>query len=524
MTGNFRCLDAILDRTDPAQPKEPEWPKADFIVGNPPFLGDKFMRRELGDDYVDKLRALYAGRIPGQSDLCCYWFEKARAHIAAGHCQRAGLLATQGIRGGANREVLKRIKETGDIFWAVSDREWILGGANVHVSMVGFDGGEEEDRLLDGESLSTINANLTAQSDGVSARRLPANGDLSFIGVSMHGPFPVEEDTALEMLRAPNPHGHPNSDVVRPWVNGLSITKRETPLWTIDFSPGTSVEDAALYEAPFEQVRSTVKPVRDANRRAAYAQRWWLHAEPRPGMRANLSGLARYIGTARVAKHRLFVWFGSAILPTDQVVVFARSDDYFFGVLHSRLHEVWALKLGTRLETRPRYTPTTCFETFPFPFGSAGILPASEEAAGTAALRQEIAAAAREMNGLREKWLNPSEWTREEVLEFPGTVGGPWDRYLDPGTVSDRGAFKIGTVKYPRLVPRDGDSAEKLAKRTLTNLYNQRPTWLADAHRRLDEAVFAAYGWPTDLTDEQILERLLKLNLQRATAETGGRQ
>src|ERR1019366_2808869 len=123
------------------------------------------MRGKLGDDYVEKLRKLFAGRIPGQSDLCCYWFEKARELIEHGKCQRAGLLATQGIRGGANREVLKRIKETGDIFFAVSDREWILDGATVHVSMVGFDSGEIAERQLDGRAVTTITPQLSSSLD-----------------------------------------------------------------------------------------------------------------------------------------------------------------------------------------------------------------------------------------------------------------------------------------------------------------------------------------------------------------------
>jgi Mg2+/Co2+ transporter CorC len=128
-----------------------------------------------------------------------------------------------------------------------------------------------------------------------------------------------------------------------------------------------------------------------------------------------------------------------------------------------------------------------------------------------------IAAAAKELNDLRENWLNPPEWTRSEVLEFPGTVGGPWHRYIDPATVTDRGALKVGTVRYPRLVARDADCAARLKERTLTKLYNERPPWLADCHARLDAAVAAAYGWPADLPDEAILERLLSLN-QAATA------
>jgi type II restriction/modification system DNA methylase subunit YeeA len=503
LTDNIRRMDAIL-----AENGEPEWPAVDFIIGNPPFLGDKIMRRELGDEYVDKLRTLYADRLPGQSDLCCYWFEKARAHIAAGKCRRAGLLATQGIRGGANREVLKRIKDSGGIFWAQSDRPWILDGANVHVSMVAFDGGAETTHTLDGKPVPTINANLTGTSDSGDARILAENATLSFIGASMHGPFPLDEDAASGMLLMPNPDGRPNSDVVRPWVNGMSITRRQEGLWIVDYPPSVSLDEAALYADPFQHVKTTVKPLRDENRRAMRARNWWLLGDPQKAMREAVVSLPRYLGTARIAKHKLFMWFGVEILPTDQVVVFARSDDLFFGVMQSRFHEVWALHMGTRLETRPRYTPSTCFDTFPFPANALD----STEALSTEIIA--IAQAAKKLNDLRNGWLNPPDWIRVETMEFPGTVGGPWDRYIDPATVADRGAFKVGTVRYPRLVARDAACTAKLKDRTLTKLYNERPAWLADCHARLDAAVAAAYGWPADLSDDSILERLLALNLQ----------
>jgi type II restriction/modification system DNA methylase subunit YeeA len=226
-------------------------------------------------------------------------------------------------------------------------------------------------------------------------------------------------------------------------------------------------------------------------------------------MRSRIAPLPRFLTTVAVAKHRLFVWTSSPTLPDHAVFVFARSDDYFFGVLHSRFHEVWALRMGTRLETRPRYTPTTCFETFPFP---PGVIPEPRTLNPDSPLAA-IASAARELNTLRENWLNPPEWTRTETLEFPGTVGGPWDRYIlnpEPRTLKP-GA--IAPVRYPRLVPRDAACAARLKDRTLTKLYNTRPAWLADCHARLDAAVAAAYGWPTDLTDDAILERLLTLNL-----------
>jgi hypothetical protein len=234
-------------------------------------------------------------------------------------------------------------------------------------------------------------------------------------------------------------------------------------------------------------------------------------------MRESLVSLPRFLCTTRVSKFRLFVWLQAPTLPDSATFAFARADDYFFGVLHSRFHEVWALKLGTRLETRPRYTPTTCFETFPFP------QPTPEQ-------ESTIAAAAKELNELRERWLNPPEWTREEVLEFPASVDGPWSRYVvgrdgPPGRPNPNDAARpavapyLGVARYSRLEPKDADCAAKLKKRTLTNLYNERPTWLDLAHKKLDEAVAAAYGFSTDLTDEQILERLLKLNLERAAEE-----
>ena len=173
--------------------------------------------------------------------------------------------------------------------------------------------------------------------------------------------------------------------------------------------------------------------------------------------------------------------------------------------MHARVHEVWARATGTQLrevESGFRYTPTTCFETFPLP------------APSTETREIAIADAANQLDQLRNAWLNPPDWTREEVMEFPGSVDGPWARY-----VHDADGRGIGTVRYPRLVPRDADCAKELAKRTLTNLYNQRPTWLANAHRRLDESVFAAYGWNPDLSDDEILVKLLELNLQRHAAE-----
>jgi hypothetical protein len=216
---------------------------------------------------------------------------------------------------------------------------------------------------------------------------------------------------------------------------------------------------AALYEAAFEYVRTHVRPQRLSS--GIGSDKWWLHWRPRPEMRVALAGKARQIATPRVSKHRLFVWLNTETLVDSAAVSIAFDDDYNFGVLHSRAHELWARGTGTQLrevESGFRYTPTTTFETFPFP------RPTYDQ-------RDAIGEAARRLVWLRDGWLNP-----------PG---------LDP---------------------------VELEKRTLTNLYNERPTWLEHAHAALDAAVFAAYGWPVDLPDEEILGRLLALNLEREPA------
>ena len=458
----IRQTDAILDQSDPDNPTEPEWPASEFIIGNPPFLGNKMMRVNLGDESVNAILLGLRRPLTQGSDICCYWFEKARSLIADGKSKRAGLLGTQGIRGGANRTVLQRITESGGIFEAHSDREWVLDGAAVHISIVGFDDGSAMNLSLNNTPVANINSDLTTGPDLTQARRLDANAGLSFMGVIPVGPFEIESDITKRMLRQPNPHGKPNADVIKRWIIGRDISQVSRDMWIIDFGTDMSATDAALYEAPFEYVLTNVKPLRDGNRDAKFRNHWWLHGRPRIEMRSAINDLDRYIVTPTTAKYRMFKWLQTNVLPDHSLIVITRDDDYTFGILHSRIHELWARAKGTQLreaESGFRYTPTTCFETFPFPH------PTDEQ-------RAAIAAAAAELNRLRENWLNPADV-----------------------------------------------SAAELRRRTLTNLYNQRPTWLANAHATLDAAVADAYGWPADSPDQQILERLLALNLERAAAE-----
>jgi type II restriction/modification system DNA methylase subunit YeeA len=261
-----------------------------------------------------------------------------------------------------------------------------------------------------------------------------------------------------------NPNGRPNSDVVRPWVNSLDVTRRNRDMWIVDFGIDMPKDEAALYEAPFAHVEAHVQPARAKSKRPRYRNRWWIHSEPVTGMRNAVTSLSRYIVTPTVAKHRLFAWLSGNVLADHQLIVFALDDDFSFGILHSRAHDLWALRMGTFLGVGndPRYTPTTCFETFPFPWPPGGE-PKDDPRVG------EIASAAKRLDELRRNWLNP-----------------------------------------------EGASEAELKKRTLTNLYNARPTWLANAHDRLDRAVCAAYGWPEEIGDEDILKGLLALNLERS--------
>ncbi len=487
---------------------ERAWPASEVIVGNPPFVGDKKMRRKLGDRYVDELREIFKGRVTGQSDLFCYWFEKARQQIEDGNCQRAGLLSSQAIRGSANRPCLEKIKQSGGIFFAVSDRNWILDGATVHVSLVGFDNGSEMNCVLDGIKVEEISSDLkSAKASASAAKVLKANEGLAFIGTMKKGKFELTEETAIEFLSLPNPNGRPSSDVVRPWIIGKDITGRSLRRWLIDFPFEWTEQAAAGYEKPFETIRAAVFQKRVGHREGVQSKFWWRLARSCPDLRKAIQPLSRYLVTPAVSKQRFFTWADLATVPDQQVVTFASEEDSFAGILESRFHRLWLRRKGNQLreaESASRYNVTECFLTFPFPS------PTPMQATA-------IATAAKELNDLRERWLNPPEWTVTSTLNFSGSVHGPWARYVDEATVNP--ITQMGMVRYPRIEPREAESVAKLSKRTLTNLYNERPAWLGLAHAKLDAAVGAAYGWPANLDDESILERMLALNLTRAAEE-----
>lgn len=488
--------DAIMRYDANGKLYEPDWQAVDIIVGNPPFLGGKRMKSELPNRYVDELFSLFRDRIPAEADLVCYWFEKARAQLESQQAKRIGLLATSSIRGGANREVLKRIKETGDIFMAWSERDWVQGGAAVTVSMVGFDRQGESIKLLDGVPVFAINPDLTGTIDLTTAIRLAENFGISFMGDTKGGKFDIPDTTAQKMLESINPSGKDNRDVLRRWWNGLDVTRRDRNLWIIDFGIDLSENEAAQYFEPFEYIKKHVYPERQTNRRESYKENWWIHVETRRSMRQALAKRPYFIVTPTMSKHRLFVRLSKDVLPDHQLIVFARDDDYFFGILHSYSHEIWALRQGTSLGETPRYTPTTTFETFPLPYP-----PGSEDTLSP--LYQSISAAAKALHEAREAWLNPPDLIAIGATEI---------------TLKDRTLTNL----YNALV--DYRSGKPSSKAGAAAAFAPR---LAQLHDALDYAVLCAYGWEdlmgklrTPEGDEELLRRLLSLNLERAASVT----
>ena len=500
----IECRDALLKEDG----TEAEWPKVDVIIGNPPFLGSKFMRKGrpankgnpaivgLGDAYVDQLFATYQGEPPASSNLVSYWFAKALGNLAQDSCDRVGLVATQSIRLGASNAPITNAlhAKAAEIYAAQQNDEWCIDGAEVRVAIFCFRRPNDQNDLtfqLDGADVERINADLTSGSDIVGAELLATNADIAFQGVKTNGPFEIDATEARSLLKEPlNPNNLPNGEVVRRYAENDDVTMRDTDGWILDFTAFPRIEDASLFEKPFKIVER-VRIAREARLKGAATEnrrldKYWLMQRPRSELRAAIAKLARVIAVPETSEHRLFRFLNGSYVFSGSLFVIARDDDVTFGCLQSRYHDVWATGRGNRLGAgnQRRYNATRTFETFPFPEGLTPDIPAAQYAGDARA--KAIAAAAARLNELRENWLNPPDL----VQRVPEVVPG-----------------------YPdRILPVDEKAAAILKKRTLTNLYNERPAWLDHAHRDLDAAVAAAYGWPADLSDDAILERLFKLN------------
>jgi type II restriction/modification system DNA methylase subunit YeeA len=487
----IECRDAIVNEDG----TEPAWPKADVIVGNPPFLGDRFHLRELGEEYTGRLRKLYRGRVPGRADLVVYWFHKAVNLLLQHEVTRFGLVGTKSIAKGASRRPLEELLANGgEIERAWTNEPWVNEGAAVRVAIVcAAENGLASAIVLNDQPSIGIAADLTpVQAFGAitDAFTLTENGNVAFQGVKLTGAFDVGGDVARQWLLAHgNPNGRPNSDVLRRLWDIDDLVGRPSDRWVIDFGCDTDLATASGYEMPFEYVRDRVPQQRATIREARLRETYWLFQRPRPALRRAIAPLRRYIVTPESSEHRVFRWAATTVLPVGSVFAIARDDDASFGILQSSLHEAWATAQGNRLGVgnQRRYNITVTFETFPFPTGLTPNYPAEQFSGDDRAKR--IAIAAERLNEMRENWLNPPEL----VGHLAEVVSG-----------------------YPdRLVPKSPTATEELKGRTLTDLYNANPAWLQHAHEELDEAVAAAYGWEWPLSDDEILKRLFELNQTR---------
>lgn len=486
----IECRDALLNEDG----TEAHWPRADAIVGNPPFLGDKLILGRLGKGYTARLRAAYSGKVTAREDLVCYWFEKAREKIEGGDAKFCGFVSTDSIRAGQNRKALQRITSSLQIYDAWFSEKWVVDGASVRVSLVCFSSGEGSTLgiHLDGEAVDVIRANLRPWNFDISdAQPLKQNKSIAFNGPTKKGKFEVNRSVAMRMIEAPqNPNGESNVSVLRRWISGDDIVGRDREKFIIDFGK-MDEEEAAFFEMPFAYLVANVRDRRLKTGSPSEKKFWWRLARGATALGRSAASVDGLVVTLETAKHRIFRKVKKSIVCDKNLVVFTRNDDVFFGVLQSKWHDWWALELGTAFEDRPRYTSTTTFRTFPFPAGLTPDIPAAAYADDPRAVA--VAAAARDLDEKREAWLNPPDLT----VRVPEVVPG-----------------------YPdRILPKNDRAAAILKTRTLTALYNERPAWLDHLHRRLDAAVAAAYGWPADLPEADALARLFALNRERAGAE-----
>jgi len=483
-------------------PRAAEWQEADYIVSNPPFIGNARMREMLGDGYAETLRKVYKD-VPDTVDFVMYWWHKAAELVRSSKANRFGLITTNSIRQMRLRTVIHdqlHHKIPIRLFFAIPDHPWTDQGAAVRISMTGatlsFDNSvklsqfgivkkeelgntpEESAEKVDiiFQQVATIFSNLQAGAEIGNAVKLKANFGLSCPGMKMTGSgFLLTLKDAIQLGYQINLKSH---SVIKPYLNGKDITDRARGLYTIDLF-GFSIKDVQmLYPSIYQWVYERVKPERDTNNRKALRDNWWIYGEARATLRPALVNLQRYIVTVETAKHRVFLFLSAEVIPDNMLIAIALDDAYFLGVLSSRVHVTWSLAAGGRLGVGndPRYNKTRCFDPFPFPD------PTNTQ-------KQTI----RELGERLDSHRKRVQATHPEV-----TI----------------------TAMYNLLEKlRQGEPLNDKDK-----AFNQKAlvSSLKQIHDELDAAVFAAYGWEPTLTDDQILENLVTLNAQRAEEERNG--
>ena len=358
-------------------PRPAEWPEADVVVGNPPFIGNKRMRVVLGDGYVDALRGAWQG-IPESADFVMFWWHHAAQLVAQGRLARFGFITTNSLTQAFNRRVVQGALDQGlHLALAIPDHPWVdsADGAAVRIAMTVAAPGAGDGRLCavtaeregKGEGLDVelaersgmIHAELSIGADVASARPLRASFGVSNRGVIPHGAGMSVTSEEASHFEADAP--------LKPYRNGKDLTDRPRGLLVIDCY-GLSAEDVRRgYPRLYQWLLDRVKPERDAHRDKDLREKWWLHRRNNDDLRRSLAGMLRYIATGQTAKHRVFQFLDGCILPDDKLIAIALDDAYFLGVLSSRVHLIWALAAGATLEDRPVYNKTSCFDAFPFP-------------------------------------------------------------------------------------------------------------------------------------------------------------
>ncbi len=483
--------------------KRYKWPEADFIVGNPPFIGGKDIRAEQGDGYVAALRRVY-GDVPDSADFVMYWWQRAAELTRAAKLRRFGLITTNSLPQVFNRKVVEQnlnaSKDPLSLVFAISDHPWMKAlaaeeraatrYAAVRISMTVGERGDhlghlyrvvrEGDVRAEGtdvelaEQMGKIFANLKIGANVAAAAPLESNEGLSSAGVKLHGAgFIVtpEQAVLLGLGRIVGLENH-----IRTYINGRDLTGRSRQVMVIDLFGLTEQDAQSRFPEVYQWIYDHVKPERDQNPRPTYRLNWWTFGEPRALFRPALKGLARYIATVETAKHRVFVFQDADTLPDNMLVNVASADAYTLGVLSSTVHVRWALASGGTLEDRPRYNKTRCFDPFPFPDCTELQKHAIRDVADRLDTHRK-----------RQQELHP-RLTLTGMYNVLGTL-----RMGDTFTEEDRNIYEAGLVGILRLL-----------------------------HDELDAAVFEAYGWSPTLTTEQILVNLVALNAQRHAEEAGG--
>ena len=473
------------------------WPQADFIVGNPPFIGNKRMRDALGDGYVQALRAAWP-EVPDSADFVMYWWHHAAAQVAAGHTQRMGLITTNSLTMVFNRRVVQAALDKGShLLMAIPDHPWVDGtnGAAVRIAMTVLAAGSGEGQVFTatdeqagehGEvavSLATatgvIHADLKVGANVAATKKLAAMSGLSVNGMMRAGEgFLVtpEQAQALGLGHIPGLEKH-----IFDFRNGRDITDTPRGVKVIDAFGLTSEQLRSEFPTLYQWLLERVKPERDHNNRARLREQWWIFAEPRKTLRAALHGLPRYIATVETTKHRVFQFLPHTVLPEHKLVAIALDDAFSLGILSSQLHICWALATGGTLEDRPVYSKSTCFDTFPFPDEDTGLTPA---------LRERIAQLAEQIDAHRKQVL----------------------------AAGHQGLTLTGIYNVLAAL-REGRA---LTAKEKTQHTQGLVGVLRELHDELDVAVLTAYGLSADADTDTVLHRLVALNAERAREEAQG--